>query len=43
MSFPVPLMSSLTGVSFALQALHAPTASPFGGDLTNGVMLTFGN
>ncbi|MFY9342108.1 MAG: FG-GAP-like repeat-containing protein [Planctomycetota bacterium] len=40
--FPVPLAPQLAGYAFALQAFYAPTFSPIGIDLTNGVWGRFG-
>jgi hypothetical protein len=41
-SFAIPPVPQLAGFAFALQAVHAPTPSPFGFDLSNGVWARIG-
>lgn len=36
-TFPVPAVPQLAGFAFALQAFYAPTASPIGLDVSNGI------
>lgn len=40
--FGVPFDPALVGLQFAMQGKLGPTASPFGFDLTNGVLVTVG-